>query len=81
MCLFLPCENDFFAKFMADLLSIRSFKGFFTSTLISFHNELSKIAWHVTNAPIIYSASQEDNATTGCFLENQGIGASKNLKI
>ena len=81
MCLFLPCENDFFAKFMADLLSIRSFKGFFTSTLISFSNELSQIVCHAINAPTIYSASQEDNATTGCFLEHQEIGAPENLKI
>ncbi|KAK2431447.1 hypothetical protein QL285_029671 [Trifolium repens] len=79
MCLLLPCSTGFLARLIVDLLSIISFRGLFTSIFRSCSKFRIHTAWQAVRAPAIYSASQVDRATTGCFLEHQEIGPPRNL--
>ncbi|MCI49126.1 hypothetical protein A2U01_0070369, partial [Trifolium medium] len=48
------------------------------SPIISSIKFTSQMAWHAHSDVAMYSASQDDNATTDSFLEHQVIGAPPN---
>ena len=79
LCLLLPCVIGFMARFIADLLLIFSFSGFFTSQLSSFITLSSQIAWSAANVLAMYSAKHDDRAVIGCFLVHHEIPAPLNL--
>ena len=73
MCLLFLLKTWFLDNVIAELLSqyIGVGSNFFGDK--SLINLLSQTAWHAAEVAATYSASAEDNVTTGCFLDAQEI--------
>ena len=80
ICLLLPWQTGFFDRLGADLLFTKSWIGCLHSSFNSLMSAESHKHWQAISVEAIYSASQEDKATTFYFLEHHEIGACMYLK-
>lgn len=80
MYLLLPYNTGFLERPVAGLLSIINLNDLLTLIFRSYNKLIIQIAWHADKAPAMYSTSQVDNATTGCFFEHQEMGHLRYLK-
>src|SRR3954468_11097794 len=81
MCLLLPCAIGFFARLIAETLSTRRVIASPSLLLSSFNRFISHMAWQAHNDAAIYSASQDESATTSSFFEHQEIGVLPSIKM
>lgn len=70
MCPLIPCNIGFLTRFITYLLSIINLISLLTLNFSFCSKFISQTVRQADKAPVMFSASQVDNATNDCFLEH-----------